>query len=106
MRKVHSYSPQTLQVAEILGTEIARARRARRFTQAELAERAGISVSTLSSVERGSPAVSIGIVLEVATLLGIDLLGDESPDLQARVARAQDRLRAAPVACSSASRRR
>jgi len=62
----------------LLGTEIARERKRLRVTAADLAERARISVMTLRKVERGEPSVAIGIVFEVAVLLGIDLLG--TPD--------------------------
>lgn len=92
MRKVHSFSPRALDAVRILGLEVARARRARRWTQHDLAERAGISESTLRSVERGSPTTAIGIVFEVASLLGIDLLSADPRDLPTMVARSQDRV--------------
>lgn len=96
MRKAHSYSARTLDVARVLGLEIARARRARRWSQAALAERAGVSINTLRSVERGSPTVAIGIVFELASLLGIDLLGAAPADLPGLVSRGQDRLALLP----------
>jgi len=96
VRKTHTYSPRTLDVARVVGLEIARARRARRWNQRQLAERAGVSTNTLRSVERGSPTVAIGIVFELASLLGIDLLGAGPSDLPALVARGQDRLALLP----------
>ncbi len=86
-RKAHSFSPQTLDATSVLGLEIARARRARQWTLEELAERAGVHRHTLRSVEHGSPTVAIGIVFEIATLLGIDLFGaspNELPDFRER----------------------
>jgi transcriptional regulator with XRE-family HTH domain len=83
-RRAHAYSAQTLDTVRLLGQEVARARRARRWKAEELAARAGISRSTLHAVEHGSPTVAIGVVFEVAALVGINLLGAsprELPDL-------------------------
>ena len=96
MRRPHSFSTRTIEIVRLLGLEIARARRARRWSQEELAERAGISAGTLRSVERGSPSATIGIAFEVASLVGIDLLGASPDELPARVARSQDRLELLP----------
>jgi transcriptional regulator with XRE-family HTH domain len=97
MRQAHTYTPQTLDAAKVLGIEIARARRKRRWTTAELASRAGISTGTLLRVERGDPTVSIGIVFEAATLLGIQLFGANRNELAALVARGQERLALLPA---------
>jgi transcriptional regulator with XRE-family HTH domain len=79
----------------LLGAEIARERKRRRVTAANLAERARISLMTLRRVERGEPSVAIGIVFEVAVLLGIDLLG--TPDeVLARNGRVQESLALLP----------
>lgn len=97
MRKAHSFSPRTLDVARVLGLEIASARQSRRWSQEELAERAGVSANTLRSVERGSPTVTLGIVSELASLVGIDLFGAGPADLPALVAHSQDRLALLPA---------
>lgn len=54
-----------------LGGDLAAARKRRRLTMALLAERALISVSTLRRVERGDPAVSMGIYATVLFVLGL-----------------------------------
>lgn len=97
MRRAHTYSPHTQEAVRVLGLEIARARRARRWTQDELAERAGISDSTLRSIERGSPTATIGVVFELASLLGINLFGGGPEDLPALVAQGRDRLALLPA---------
>ena len=97
MRKAHTYSPQTEEAVCVMGLEIARARRARRWTQGELAERAGISDSTLRSIERGSTTATVGMVFEVATLLGIELFGAGREELPALVAQGRDRLALLPA---------
>lgn len=97
MRRPHTHSPQTLDAARVLGLEIARARRARRWTTEELAERGGVSRTTLRSIERGAPTVAIGTVFEIATLLGLDLFGASPQQLPEMVARGRDRLALLPA---------
>ena len=97
MRKARTYSSQTQEAVRILGLEIARARRARRWTQEELAERAGISDGTLRSIERGSVTASIGVVFELASVLGIPLFGADREELPALVAQGRDRLALLPA---------
>lgn len=97
MRRTHTYSPHTLDAASVLGLEVARARRQRRWTAVELAERAGVSAFTLRKVERGDPSVAPGTAFEVATLLGIDLLGGERTELSALVDHGRDRLALLPA---------
>ena len=89
------YSGLARAAVRLLGTEIARERKQRRVTAADLAERARISLMTLRKVERGEPSVAIGTVFEVAVLLGIDLFGGPD-DVHARTRRAQESLTLLP----------
>jgi len=97
MRQPHTHSRATLEATRLLGLEIARARRARRWTAADLAERAGISVITLRKVERGDPTVALGTAFEVATLLGIPLFGASREELSALTTRGRERLALLPA---------
>jgi transcriptional regulator with XRE-family HTH domain len=63
-----------------LGADLQRARKRRRLTAAMVAERARISRPTLLRVERGDPAVSLGIYATVLWVLG---LGDRIEQLAA-----------------------
>ncbi len=65
--------PETVEAAALLGSRVALARRERRWTLAELAERVGVSVVTIRKVERGDPSVALGTAFEAASLLGIAL---------------------------------
>ena len=78
-RKAHSYSPWTVDAITVLGRQISSERLLHRWTQANLAERAGISVGTLIAIEKGAANTSIGTVFEVASLLGIPLVGANEP---------------------------
>ncbi len=97
MRRPHSFSRPTCQALELFGLEIARARRQRRWTAVELAERAGVSRTTLHKLEMGDPTVAIGTAFEVATLLGIPLFGADRAELSDLVARSRDRLTLLPA---------
>lgn len=97
MPRTHTYAPQTLDAARVLGLAVARARRERRWTINELAERAGISRVTVRAVEAGAPAVAVGTVFELATILGIDLFGAGPSDMPELLARGRDRLALLPA---------
>lgn len=55
---------------EKLGADIRSARLRRRLTQALVAERAGVSLNTLSKAEKGDPGVSIGNIAAIFSALG------------------------------------
>jgi len=97
MSATRTYSQQALASARILGLEIARARRARRWTLNELAERAGVSRITVRAAEAGTPTVAIGTVFELATILGIDLFGASPAELPELLTRGRERLALLPA---------
>lgn len=97
MRRTHTYSPQTLDAARVLGLRIAEGRRLRRWTQAELSERAGVSKATLRNAERGEPTVAVGVMFELATLVGVNLFGIPPGQLSDLAARERDRLALLPA---------
>lgn len=72
------------------------ARVERRWTVRELAERAGISTSTLQKVEQGDPSVTLGVAFDVATLVGVPLFDLDRSRLGAELARRRDRLALLP----------
>ncbi len=60
-----------------LGRDVRDARRRRRIPVAVMAERASISRTTLSKVEKGEPGVSLGVYAAVLFVLGLaERLGD------------------------------
>lgn len=72
-RRPRPYSRYTLGALQLLGEQIRLGRRARRWTQEELAQRAGVTRRTLRRAENGDPSVSIGTVFELAALAGVTL---------------------------------
>lgn len=97
MARSRTYSPQALDAARVLGLRIAEGRRERRWTQAELSDRAGISIVTVRNVERGEPTVAVGVMFELATLVGVELFGVPPGELRGLAAREQDRLALLPA---------
>jgi len=62
--------PKERKILENLGENLKLARRRRKLTSEQVAQRAHISRSTLWNVEKGSDHISIGIYLQVFSVLG------------------------------------
>lgn len=86
----HAYSPYSLDAAGLLGERIRIARRGRRWSQEQLAERTGITPGTLIKIERGDPSVRLGTAFEAAALVGVPLFHED----RSRLALDLDRARA------------
>ena len=59
--------------SEGLGNIIRNRRKELKYTQAFLSEYTGLSVSFISDVERGKPTVEIGKVIQLISILGLDI---------------------------------
>jgi transcriptional regulator with XRE-family HTH domain len=70
-----------IEAAQLLGAQIQVARRERRWSQKELAGRAGITTPTLSKIEKGDLGVAIGTVFEIAALVGVPLFYEDQSRL-------------------------
>jgi transcriptional regulator with XRE-family HTH domain len=95
-RRAHTLSPQAQQAAQLLGARIRLARRERRWTLQELADRAGVTAVTMRKVERGDPSVRLGLAFEAAALTGVPLFHPESPRRRLETERVDDRLAVLP----------
>lgn len=95
-KHLRTYSRTTREALSILGREIQLARKQRKMTEAELAERVGIARSTLQLIEKGHPKVEIGLVFEAATLVGVPLFVDEPSRLAPEISRLDDKLALLP----------
>ena len=98
MVKERTYSRYTREAATLLARQIQLGRKQRKWTEHELADRAGISRATLQKVEKGDLNVAIGLVLEVAALVGITLFDEDRTLLAAHIARTDDKLALFPSA--------
>ena len=92
----HTLSPQTIAAAQLLGARIKLARRERRWTLKELAERAGVTAVTMRKVERGDPSVRLGVAFEAAALTGVPLFDPDPSRRRLEAERVDDRLAVLP----------
>ena len=63
--------PKDRRILEILGENIKLARLRRKLTTTQLSERTNISRSTLWHVEKGREHISVGVFLQVLSILGL-----------------------------------
>ncbi len=64
--------PRLTSILEEMGESIKLARLRRKLSAEQVAERAGISRSTLWQVEKGTPGTSLGIYAQVLFVLGLE----------------------------------
>ena len=64
--------PKNVKILKELGEQIQLARLRRKFSTAQIAERAGMGRKTVYNIEQGSPSVSIGSYLQVLFVLGFE----------------------------------
>ena len=78
--------PKESRILENLGENIKLARLRRKLTTEQVANRANISRKTLWHIEKGSEHISIGIILQVLSVLGLknDLKNIAKDDLLGR----------------------
>ena len=98
-----TYLRPTRDAAELLGKLIRIGRKERKMTAEDLSGRAGISRRTLQKIERGDLKCEIGLVFEVANIVGVTLFSDDEPATPYRnMARANDKLALLPKRIRSA----
>lgn len=96
-KKERVYSRHTRDAATLLGKHIQFGRKDRALTEMDLADRAGISRTTLQKIEKGDPKCELGLYFEVATLVGIPLFGaDSSITISENLERLNDKLALLP----------
>jgi transcriptional regulator with XRE-family HTH domain len=78
----YALSKVTKIALKTLGEMIKAARKSQSVPQRLLAERLGISVKTVTKIEKGQAGVAIGTVFEAADILGVPLLSSDPNHLQ------------------------
>ncbi len=91
-----TYSRYALEGLGLFGKTIRLGRMQRRLTAQELAERMGVSRSTLQRIEKGDPKVEIGLMFEAASILGVKLFDADEKAVSALSARTDDRIALLP----------
>jgi transcriptional regulator with XRE-family HTH domain len=72
MKKIPVIFPKHKTILEQMGENIKLARKRRKLTQTQVAERANISRSTLQLIEKGNASVSIGICFNVLRVFRLE----------------------------------
>jgi transcriptional regulator with XRE-family HTH domain len=70
-RSVPTY-PRQARLAAGLGDRLRAARLRRRLSATEMAERVGVSRSTVARLEAGDPRVALGVMVRYLGVLGVD----------------------------------
>jgi transcriptional regulator with XRE-family HTH domain len=96
VKRTRTYSPVTVEAARLLGARVQLARRERRWTLRELADRVGVTEVTMRKVERGDLTVGLGVAFEAAAVLGVPLFHEEPSRRGLEAARVDDRLAVLP----------
>lgn len=71
-RKATALLPKHSRMLNDVGENLRLARLRRRLSAQQVADRAGISRSTLQNLEKGSPSISMGNLLQVLVVLGLE----------------------------------
>lgn len=93
-----TYSRYTKETTKLMGQMIRLGRTERKFTAQDLADRAGISRGMLQRIEKGDPKCEIGVVFELAVLVGVKLFDADASSLAGHIRQAGDKLALLPKA--------
>jgi len=96
MTKPRTYSKTAQEAVILLGEQIKLGRKQRKWTEHNLAERAGISRATLQKIESGSMSAAVGIVFEVAALVGVNLFEQDKLPLSKHIEQTRDKIALLP----------
>jgi len=96
-KQTRTYASMTKEALILMGKQIQLARKVRRMSATELAERVGVARSTLWRIEQGEPGVEIGLVFEAAILAGVPLFEKARGALTTEIDRLNDKLALLPA---------
>lgn len=91
-----TYSRYSCDALALLGGLIRAARKERKLTAQEVADRAGISRGLLQRIEKGDLKCEIGAVFEVATIVGVKLFDADDTALRSHIRQTEDKLALLP----------
>ncbi len=96
MKRRRTYSKYAKEAVFLLGQQIKLGRKKRKWSEQNLADRAGISRATLQKIEAGEMSPSIGFVFEVAALAGVTLFEEDNHALAAQLNLTQSKIALLP----------
>ena len=91
-----AYSRYTKDATALLGGLIRIARKERKLTAQEVADRAGISRGLLQRIEKGDIKCEIGAAFEVATIVGVKLFDIDETSMNKHLHQTEDKLALLP----------
>lgn len=96
---VRTYSNYTEEALTLFARSIRSARLEKKLTAEEVAQRAGISRGLLQRIEKADPGCGIGVVFEVAKIVGVSLFEEDSNlgTIAIHRQRIEDRLKLLPL---------
>jgi transcriptional regulator with XRE-family HTH domain len=101
MSQLRTYSAFAQEAVFLLGREIRLARKLRKWSESELATRAGISRYTLQKIEKGDMTCAIGLVFEAASLVGINLFEAKISPLRHQIRNVDEKIALLPKSTHS-----
>lgn len=99
-----TYSRYSYDAIALLGALIREARKERKLTAQEVADRAGISRGLMQRIEKGNPKCEIGVVFEVATIVGVKLFDADEAGLSKHLRDTRSKLALLPKSIRKKSR--
>ena len=96
MAKNRVYSKYSLEAVFLLAQQIKLGRKQRKWSEQNLADRAGISRITLRKIEQGEMSCAIGLVFEVAMLVGVNLFDQDVVSFARQIESAKDKVALLP----------
>lgn len=100
-----TYSRYSRDATALLGGLIRAARKERKLTAQEVADRAGISRGLLQRIEKGDLKCEIGAVFEVATIVGVKLFDADDNALANHLNQTRDKLALLPKSVRKKARK-
>ena len=94
--KTRTYSRYSTDAALLLGRLIRLGRKERKMTAQEVAERAGISRGTVQRIEAGNLKCEIGLIFEVAVIVGVNLFDSDISALGRSIESTSDKIALLP----------
>lgn len=94
--KTQPYSRYSVDAVQLMSSLIKVARKERKLTTQDIADRAGISRGLVQRIEKGDMKCSIGAVFEVAAILGLRLFDADETSLSKHIKQNEDKLALMP----------